>query len=126
MRVLSLVRLSSSKLCSTYLTGADGQTGSGKSYSMMGYGPDKGIIPLTCSELFVRVDEKTSRDPNLRFTVEVSYIEVGVRLSRLDHLPGNASLTAYLDLQRKGPRPPQSKEHGKPSRARTSQSGAIC
>ncbi|KZV94023.1 kinesin-like protein [Exidia glandulosa HHB12029] len=43
---------------------------------MMGYGADKGIIPLTCSELFQRVEEKTARDPNVSFTVEVSYIEI--------------------------------------------------
>lgn len=55
---------------------AYGQTGSGKSYSMMGYGPDKGIIPLTCSELFVRVEDKKAADPNVNFTVEVSYIEI--------------------------------------------------
>ncbi|KAH8106354.1 kinesin-domain-containing protein [Cristinia sonorae] len=55
---------------------AYGQTGSGKSYSMMGYGADKGIIPLTCSELFVRVAEKTAADPDVNFTVEVSYIEI--------------------------------------------------
>ncbi|KAH7924836.1 kinesin-domain-containing protein [Leucogyrophana mollusca] len=55
---------------------AYGQTGSGKSYSMMGYGPDKGIIPLTCSELFVRVEDKKAIDPNVHFTVEVSYIEI--------------------------------------------------
>ncbi|KAH7888140.1 hypothetical protein F5I97DRAFT_2014620, partial [Phlebopus sp. FC_14] len=55
---------------------AYGQTGSGKSYSMMGYGPDKGIIPLTCSELFVRVEQKKEGDPNISFTVEVSYIEI--------------------------------------------------
>ncbi|KAJ3798287.1 kinesin-like protein [Lentinula aff. detonsa] len=55
---------------------AYGQTGSGKSYSMMGYGPDKGIIPLTCSELFVRVSERKAADPNINFTVEVSYIEI--------------------------------------------------
>ncbi|GJJ16281.1 hypothetical protein Clacol_010577 [Clathrus columnatus] len=55
---------------------AYGQTGSGKSYSMMGYGADKGIIPLTCSELFVRTQEKEERDSNLKFTVEVSYIEI--------------------------------------------------
>ncbi|KAF7982304.1 hypothetical protein HWV62_28982 [Athelia sp. TMB] len=42
----------------------------------MGYGADKGIIPLTCSELFVRVEDKMARDPNLSFTVEVSYIEI--------------------------------------------------
>jgi kinesin family protein 1 len=34
---------------------AYGQTGSGKSYSMVGYGADKGIIPLACAELFNRV-----------------------------------------------------------------------
>ncbi|KAG5732272.1 Kinesin-like protein [Termitomyces sp. T112] len=55
---------------------AYGQTGSGKSYSMMGYGADKGIIPLTCQELFARVDSKRSADSNLSFTVEVSYIEI--------------------------------------------------
>ncbi|KAJ7590600.1 kinesin-like protein [Mycena floridula] len=55
---------------------AYGQTGSGKSYSMMGYGADKGIIPLTCSELFDRVDSKKAADPNVNFTVEVSYIEI--------------------------------------------------
>ncbi|KAI0092485.1 kinesin-domain-containing protein [Irpex rosettiformis] len=55
---------------------AYGQTGSGKSYSMMGYGADKGIIPLTCSELFTRVTDKKAADPNINFTVEVSYIEI--------------------------------------------------
>ncbi|KAJ7667510.1 kinesin-like protein [Mycena polygramma] len=55
---------------------AYGQTGSGKSYSMMGYGADKGIVPLTCAELFVRVVDKTAADSNLSFTVEVSYIEI--------------------------------------------------
>ena len=39
-------------------------------------GPDKGIIPLTCSELFARVVEKCVADKHLKFTVEVSYIEV--------------------------------------------------
>ena len=31
---------------------AYGQTGSGKSYSMIGYGPNKGIVPITCNEIF--------------------------------------------------------------------------
>ena len=39
-------------------------------------GADKGIIPLTCSELFVRVDQKKATDPHVNFTVEVSYIVV--------------------------------------------------
>ncbi|KAF9242944.1 hypothetical protein BU15DRAFT_86709 [Melanogaster broomeanus] len=43
---------------------------------ILAYGPDKGIIPLTCSELFVRVTHKKAQDPNVNFTVEVSYIEI--------------------------------------------------
>lgn len=31
---------------------AYGQTGSGKSYSMMGYGPNKGLVPKLCERLF--------------------------------------------------------------------------
>ncbi|XP_051578465.1 kinesin-like protein KIF28P [Myxocyprinus asiaticus] len=31
---------------------AYGQTGSGKSYSMVGYGPNKGLIPTLCEKLF--------------------------------------------------------------------------
>ncbi|KAJ7229095.1 kinesin-like protein [Mycena pura] len=48
--------------------------GSGKSYRLDG--ADKGIIPLTCSELFVRVGDKKAADPNVNFSVEVSYIEI--------------------------------------------------
>ncbi|KAL7422898.1 hypothetical protein Q5752_002195 [Cryptotrichosporon argae] len=55
---------------------AYGQTGSGKSYSMMGYGADKGIIPLTTSELFRRVEQRSAADPNLSYSVEVSYMEI--------------------------------------------------
>ncbi|KAF8264294.1 kinesin-like protein [Lactarius quietus] len=56
---------------------AYGQTGSGKSYrSVLLDGLDKGIIPQTCSELFVRVADKSAADVHLKFTVEVSYIEI--------------------------------------------------
>ncbi|PLW15697.1 hypothetical protein PCANC_14326 [Puccinia coronata f. sp. avenae] len=55
---------------------AYGQTGSGKSYSMMGYGQDRGIIPLTCSALFDRIQEKLVTDPTVRYTVEVSFMEI--------------------------------------------------
>lgn len=54
----------------------DGQTGSGKSYSMLGYGQDKGIIPRICAELFNRIGNVTAKDPKISFTVEVSYIEI--------------------------------------------------
>ncbi|KAG0294799.1 kinesin-like protein Klp8 [Dissophora globulifera] len=53
---------------------AYGQTGSGKSYSMMGYGEERGIIPLSCHELFRRIEANT--DPTLSYRVEVSYMEI--------------------------------------------------
>ncbi|CEP12514.1 hypothetical protein [Parasitella parasitica] len=53
---------------------AYGQTGAGKSYSMMGYGEDIGIIPRTCEELFKRISSRSQ--PNLTYRVEVSYIEI--------------------------------------------------
>lgn len=31
---------------------AYGQTGSGKSYSVVGYGPNRGIVPMICEEIF--------------------------------------------------------------------------
>ncbi|KAI9267970.1 hypothetical protein BDA99DRAFT_558160 [Phascolomyces articulosus] len=53
---------------------AYGQTGAGKSYSMMGYGEDYGITPRTCSELFERINN--NQDPNVTYHVEVTYIEI--------------------------------------------------
>ncbi|RKP33473.1 kif1c protein, partial [Dimargaris cristalligena] len=53
---------------------AYGQTGSGKSYTMVGYGEDRGLTPLTCGALFERIDANS--DPHLKFNVEVSYIEI--------------------------------------------------
>jgi len=50
-------------------------------------GPDKGIIPLTCSELFVRVEDKKAADPHINFTVEVSYIEVCCTFRALQKKP---------------------------------------
>nr|XP_019007917.1 kinesin [Kwoniella pini CBS 10737]OCF46698.1 kinesin [Kwoniella pini CBS 10737] len=41
-----------------------------------GISSDKGIIPLTTSELFSRVESRSETDPNLSYTVEVSYIEI--------------------------------------------------
>ncbi|KAL7837940.1 hypothetical protein AOLI_G00263440 [Acnodon oligacanthus] len=55
---------------------AYGQTGAGKSYTMMGkQEPDQqGIIPQLCEDLFKRTAENT--DPDLSFSVEVSYMEI--------------------------------------------------
>ena len=51
---------------------AYGQTGSGKSYTMLGApGYDqRGVIPRTCEELFVRTNQQ--KCDTLKFTVEVS------------------------------------------------------
>ncbi|XP_064610352.1 kinesin-like protein KIF28 [Liolophura sinensis] len=53
---------------------AYGQTGAGKSYSMVGYGPNKGIVPITCDELFKTMRANT--DSNKRFEVTFSMLEI--------------------------------------------------
>ncbi|XP_030631843.1 kinesin-like protein KIF1C [Chanos chanos] len=55
---------------------AYGQTGAGKSYTMMGKQEpgQQGIIPQLCEDLFKRITENT--DPDLSFSVEVSYMEI--------------------------------------------------
>uniref|UniRef100_A0A8C5ATD0 Kinesin-like protein n=1 Tax=Gadus morhua TaxID=8049 RepID=A0A8C5ATD0_GADMO len=55
---------------------AYGQTGGGKSYTMMGRQEpgQEGIIPQMCEDLFRRTGENT--DPDLQYSVEVSYMEI--------------------------------------------------
>jgi kinesin family member 13 len=53
---------------------AYGQTGSGKSYSMVGYGSNKGIVPISCDEIFKRIKENT--DPEKSYEVQVSMLEI--------------------------------------------------
>uniref|UniRef100_A0A3Q3S0E2 Kinesin family member 1C n=1 Tax=Mastacembelus armatus TaxID=205130 RepID=A0A3Q3S0E2_9TELE len=55
---------------------AYGQTGAGKSYTMMGKQEpgQEGIIPQLCEDLFQRTGE--NRDPDLTYSVEVSYMEI--------------------------------------------------
>ncbi|CAH1778943.1 unnamed protein product [Owenia fusiformis] len=53
---------------------AYGQTGAGKSYSMVGYGANKGIVPITCDELFKTMN--TNTDPNKRYEVTLSMLEI--------------------------------------------------
>lgn len=53
---------------------AYGQTGAGKSYSMMGYGPAKGIIPIASEKIFERIDN--NEDSSLTFRVEASMLEI--------------------------------------------------
>ncbi|XP_077444807.1 kinesin-like protein KIF1C isoform X2 [Stigmatopora argus] len=55
---------------------AYGQTGAGKSYTMMGKQEtgQEGIIPLLCEDLFRRTG--ANADPELNYSVEVSYMEI--------------------------------------------------
>lgn len=53
---------------------AYGQTGSGKSYSMVGYGKNKGIIPVTCEMIFSQVEERSSS--NIEYIINASMIEI--------------------------------------------------
>ncbi|XP_077390208.1 kinesin-like protein KIF1A isoform X4 [Festucalex cinctus] len=56
---------------------AYGQTGAGKSYTMMGKQDVKdqqGIIPLLCEDLFTKINDNT--DNSMSYSVEVSYMEI--------------------------------------------------
>lgn len=53
---------------------AYGQTGSGKSYSMLGYGENKGIIPLVCDSIFEKI--KNDKDVTRSYEVKVSMMEI--------------------------------------------------
>ncbi|CAF3629264.1 unnamed protein product [Adineta steineri] len=53
---------------------AYGQTGSGKSYSMIGYGANRGIVPIACDELFQQIQHK--KDSTINFEVALSMLEV--------------------------------------------------
>lgn len=41
---------------------------------MMGYGPDKGVIPMAMERIFDRIDENEDKD--LTFRVETSMLEI--------------------------------------------------
>jgi hypothetical protein len=53
---------------------AYGQTGSGKSFSMVGYGVNKGIVPISCDTIFKGIAENS--DPNKSFQVSLSMLEI--------------------------------------------------
>lgn len=64
---------------------AYGQTGSGKSYSMVGYGPNKGLVPKLCERLFQAIgDNLESRQCQVK----------SVMLAR--RLSSSASVTSLL------------------------------
>ncbi|XP_065092831.1 kinesin-like protein unc-104 isoform X2 [Ochlerotatus camptorhynchus] len=55
---------------------AYGQTGAGKSYTMMGKQEEnqEGVIPMICKDLFYRIQDTETVD--LKYSVEVSYMEI--------------------------------------------------
>ncbi|XP_035243896.1 kinesin-like protein KIF1C isoform X8 [Anguilla anguilla] len=55
---------------------AYGQTGAGKSYTMMGKQEEgqEGIIPLLCEELFEKISDNCNEE--ISYSVEVSYMEI--------------------------------------------------
>ncbi|XP_041952966.1 kinesin-like protein KIF1B isoform X1 [Alosa pseudoharengus] len=55
---------------------AYGQTGAGKSYTMMGKQEEgqEGIIPLLCEDLFEKINDNNNED--ISFSVEVSFMEI--------------------------------------------------
>uniref|UniRef100_A0A8D3D4I8 plus-end-directed kinesin ATPase n=1 Tax=Scophthalmus maximus TaxID=52904 RepID=A0A8D3D4I8_SCOMX len=56
---------------------AYGQTGAGKSYTMMGRQEtdQEGIIPLLCEDLFTKIND-SNNDNSKSYSVEVSYMEI--------------------------------------------------
>lgn len=52
---------------------AYGQTGSGKSYSVVGYGENKGIVPMVCEAIF---KEQTTQGAGKQIEVTFSMLEI--------------------------------------------------
>ncbi|ESO96408.1 hypothetical protein LOTGIDRAFT_115884, partial [Lottia gigantea] len=49
---------------------AYGQTGSGKSWSIVGYGVNKGVVPMFCEEIFKGIEEKKAAGAEIEFEVQ--------------------------------------------------------
>lgn len=77
---------------------AYGQTGAGKSYSMMGYGPDRGIIPIASEHIFDRIHANT--DPDLTMKVTCSMLEIYMEKTRDLFNPGPGDLKIRNDPKR--------------------------
>ena len=53
---------------------AYGQTGAGKSYSMVGYGKNIGIIPIACETIFQQISDRQNQ--NIEYIVSASMLEI--------------------------------------------------
>ena len=58
---------------------AYGQTGSGKSWSVVGYGQNKGIVPMFANQLFAGIREGRE---NTTFEVKLSMLEIYNEVAR--------------------------------------------
>ncbi|KAL7872724.1 hypothetical protein AOLI_G00117950 [Acnodon oligacanthus] len=79
---------------------AYGQTGSGKSYSMLGYGPNKGLVPTLCDHLFqfIRTNQDSRQCQVFFSMLEIYNEQVIDLLSRGSRSPGG--LRVREDQQR--------------------------
>ncbi|KAL6477242.1 hypothetical protein MHYP_G00130770 [Metynnis hypsauchen] len=79
---------------------AYGQTGSGKSYSMLGYGPNKGLVPTLCDRLFqfIRTNQDSRQCQVFFSMLEIYNEQVIDLLSRGSRSPGG--LRVREDQQR--------------------------
>ncbi len=107
---------------------AYGQTGAGKSYSMMGGSDDRGIIPRLCEELFDRTHKAAA---DMAFSVEVEMVEGGgcththpTIHSSLSHTHNNLG-ELYGNLQRKSARSAQPQQPRQPQSSRAPSARAI-
>src|SRR5207237_10574374 len=55
---------------------AYGQTGSGKSYSVVGYGANKGLVPMLCDKLFAGIEARKKESGDTNFEVHFSMLEI--------------------------------------------------
>ncbi|CAM5134380.1 unnamed protein product [Natator depressus] len=67
---------------------AYGQTGSGKSYSMIGYGANRGIIPVVCEELFKPIQNQKNNQYQVTFSMLEIYNEQVIDLLSETKKPG--------------------------------------
>ncbi|EMP37483.1 Protein ELYS [Chelonia mydas] len=67
---------------------AYGQTGSGKSYSMIGYGANRGIIPVVCEELFKPIQNQKNKQYQVTFSMLEIYNEQVIDLLSEAKKPG--------------------------------------
>lgn len=64
--------------CPIFLLNIALNVGSGKSYSMLGYGVNRGIVPITVQEIFDRIGKNV--DPQKQYQVTFSMLEMFVKV----------------------------------------------